>query len=156
AKANLPGSHTGGTMKSVLRESSALPGSFARPVSWLIPAILAQLLMAACSPPVSRPTGPAKDYADAEDLFGKSRYDRALEYTRNFVKGAPGDYNDRGRVLRAIILSGDINSYKELAEAYEKGAESTKNPRYKAEFVRLRHDNLRYAGERSLALGEVA
>jgi hypothetical protein len=118
--------------------------------------LLWQLLVAGCSPTVQRPVGPAKDYADAEDLFGKARYDRALGYTDGFVRATSGDYNERGRVLRTVILSGDINAYKHLADAYEKGADTTKNQQWKAGFIRLHHDNMRYAAERSLALGEVA
>jgi hypothetical protein len=123
------------------------------------PLILAEfglLLLAACSAPVARPTGAAKDYADAKDQFGKARYDRALNFTDGFVRGEPGDYNQRGRLLRIIILSGELNAFKELAEAYNKGAEATKNPQYKGDYSRLRHDSLQYATGRALALGEVA
>ena len=48
------------------------------------------------------------------------------------------------------------DEHAELADAYQKGAEATKNPQWKAEFIRLHHDNLRYAAERSLGLAEVA
>ena len=113
------------------------------------------LLLAACSTPVQRPTGAAKNYADAKDQFGKARYDRALNFTDGFVRGEPGDYNQRGRVLRIMILSGQLNAFKELAEAYAKGAEATKNPQYKGDYSRLRHDLLQYSTGRALALGEV-
>jgi hypothetical protein len=143
-------------MKSSLRTSSPLLFHVTLPSCCLVPLLLWQFLVGGCSPPVERPTGPAKDYADAEDLFSKARYDRALGYTDVFVRATSGNYNERGRVLRTVILTGDINAYKQLAEAYEKGADLTKNQRWKADFIRLHHDSLRYAAERSLALGEVA
>jgi hypothetical protein len=143
-------------MKSFLRKSSPLLVHLPYSSSWLVPVVLWQLLAGGCSAPVARPTGPAKDYADAGDLFSKARYDRALGYTAGFVRGAPGEFNERGRVLRAVILSGEVNAYTELADAYQKGADATKNPQWKAEFTRLHHDNLRYDAERSLGLAEVA
>ena len=145
-------------MKSFIGMPSRLPGRLPQcspRSSSYTPAILSLFLMTACSTPVPRPTGAAKDYADAKDQFGKARYDRALTFTGGFVRGEPGDYTQRGRVLRAVILSGEINGFKELAEAYSKGAEVTKNPQWKAEYSRLRHDNLQYATSRSLALGEL-
>jgi hypothetical protein len=147
-------------MKSYLRKSSPLPECLpcCSPLAVkFAPVILGLLLMSsACSAPVPRPTGAAKDLADAKDMFGKSRYDRALDFTDGFVRGEPGDYNERGRVLRAIILSGEVNAYKDQAETYDKGANATHNPQWKSEYLRLRHDNLQYASRRALALGEVA
>lgn len=123
----------------------------------LIPVVLGLLWVSACSPPVERPKGAAGAYLDAVDMFKRGRFDRALEFTENAASASPsGAYTEKARVLRAIILSGEVNGYKELSEAYGKGAEVTKNPHYKAEYGRLRHDNLQYASKLALGLGEVA
>jgi hypothetical protein len=114
-------------------------------------------LLVACSPPVERPKGAAGAYLDATDMFGRARYDRALEFTESVASASPANaYTERARVLRAIILSGQVNGYRELGEAYSKGAEAAKNPRYKAEYQRLRHDNFQYASKLALGLAEVA
>ena len=118
--------------------------------------LLGVALVGACSPPVERPKGAAGAYLDATDMFGRARFDRALQFTENVASASPANaYTDRARVLRAIILSGQVNGYKELGEAYSKGAEVTKNPRYKAEYERLRHDNLEYGSKLALGLAEV-
>ena len=120
-------------------------------------AFLGLALVGACSAPVERPKGAAGAYLDATDMFGRARYDRALEFTESVASASPANaYTERARVLRAIILSGQVNGYKELGEAYSKGAEVSKNPRYKAEYERLRHDNFQYASKLALGLAEVA
>jgi hypothetical protein len=117
---------------------------------------LGLLLVAACSAPVERPRGAAGAYLDATDMFGRARYDRALEFTESVASASPANaYTERARVLRAVILIGELHAYKELGEAYSKGAEASKNPRYKAEYERLRHDNFQYASKLALGLGEV-
>lgn len=120
-------------------------------------AALGLALLAACSPPVERPKGAAGAYLDAVDMFRRGRYDRALEFTESVASSStPSDYTERARVLRAIVLSGEMNGYKQLGDAYTQGAKATKNPRYQAEYQRLRHDDLQYASELALGLGEVA
>ena len=120
-------------------------------------AFLGLALVGACSAPVERPKGAAGAYLDAMDMFGRARYDRALEFTESVASASPANaYTERARVLRAIILSGQVNGYKELGEAYSEGAEVSKNPRYKAEYERLRHDNFQYASKLALGLAEVA
>ncbi|HLW80078.1 MAG TPA: hypothetical protein VKU44_10820 [Terriglobia bacterium] len=124
---------------------------------WPAWAALGVIAMAACSPPVERPKGAAGAYLDAVDMFHRGRYDRALEFTESVAgTSSPSDYTERARVLRVVVLSGEIDGYKELGEAYTKGVEATKNGRYKAEYERLRHDNLEYAAKLALGLGEVA
>jgi len=111
----------------------------------------------ACSPPVQRPTGVARDYEDAKDMFKRNRFDRAIEFADGLAKASPPNaYTLRALVLLAVIHSGQVNSYKELAEAYTSGVDATKNARFKAEYGRLRHDNLQYAAAAALALGEAA
>jgi|GEM_PF-927410 len=119
--------------------------------------IFSVLWIAACSPPVERPKGAAGAYLDATDMFKRGRYDRALEFTESIASASPSNaYSDRARVLRVVILTGQMNGYKELGDAYAKGADATKNPQYKAEYERLRHDDLKYASQLALGLGEVA
>lgn len=114
-------------------------------------------LTLSCSAPVERPTGPAYDYDAAKDMFKRNRFDRALEFTDSLATASPPNkFTERGRVLRVVIYTGEIKSYKGLADSYEKGSDQTKNPHFKAEFGRLRHDNLEYAAKAALGLAETA
>ena len=115
------------------------------------------LLLAACSPPQPRPTGVAYDYDAAKDMFRKGRFDKALDFSERSANASPPDaLTERAQVLRVAILSGHVKAYKELADTYTKGSETTKNTRFKAEYQRLRHDYLQYGSRMALGLGEVA
>ena len=99
-------------------------------------------LVLSCSAPVPKPTGPAADYQDAKDMFKRSRFDRALEFSDGLASATPATkYTERAQVLRVVIFTGQLESCKDLAEAYAKGADATKNAHFKAEYERLRHDN---------------
>lgn len=111
----------------------------------------------ACSKPVPRPTGVAFEYESAKEMFQRGRFDRAIEFTDGLVTASPpNEFTERARVLRAALLGGHVRAYKELADAYAKGAEATKNPRFKGEYSRLRHDYLQYASRAALGLGELS
>jgi hypothetical protein len=114
-------------------------------------------LMLACSPPVKRPTGPAREYDDAKDMFKRGRFDRTLDFSDGLASATPANaFTERACVLRAVIYSGYVKAHKELADAYEKGLEKTKNPRFQGEYGRQRHDNLQYGARAALGLGEAA
>jgi len=113
------------------------------------------VLMLACSPPVKRPTGPVLEYDDAKDMFKRGRFDRALEFANGPATATPANaLTERACVLRAVIFTGYIKAHKELADAYEKGVDKTKNPRFQGEYGRQRHDNLQYGAGAALGLGE--
>lgn len=114
-------------------------------------------LLVSCEPPQPRPTGAARTYEDAKDMFRKGRFDRALEFTDELATASPPNaFTERARLLRVVVFSGQVKGHKELAEAYTKGVETTQNPRFKAEYGRLRHDSLQYGSKLALGLGEVA
>ncbi len=114
-------------------------------------------LMVGCSSPGPKLTGPARSYAEAKDAFDKGNFDRAVELTDKLAYSVPpNELTERARVLRAVILSGTVNAYKELADAYEKGAQKAKEAAVRAEYRRLRQDNFQIWSKRALALGEVA
>ena len=124
---------------------------------WLIPAITIFLLTVGCAPPVQRPTGPARDYEDAKDFFKRGRLEKATDITNALAESSPPTaFTDRARVLQAVIYAGQVEAYKELADAYGKGADQTRNSRFKAEYDRLRHDNLQFASRAALGLAETA
>jgi len=111
--------------------------------------------MLACSQPIKRPTGPAREYDDAKDMFKRGRFERALEFTDGLASATPANaFTERACVLRAVIYTGFIQAHKQLADAYEKGVEQTKNPRFQGEYGRQRHDNLQYGTRAALGLGE--
>jgi hypothetical protein len=115
------------------------------------------VLILSCEPPVKQPVGPARDYADAKDLFKKGNFDRTLEYTEGVASASPPNaYTERARVLRLIIYSGRVKAYKQLTDAYAKGSQAAKNPRFKAEYQRLRSDALDYGTKAALGVGETA
>ena len=111
--------------------------------------------MLACSQPIKRLTGPAREYDDAKDMFKRGRFERALEFTDGLASATPANaFTERACVLRAVIYTGFIQAHKQLADAYEKGVEQTKNPRFQGEYGRQRHDNLQYGTRAALGLGE--
>ncbi len=114
-------------------------------------------LIVSCSPPVQKPTGPAYDYDAAKDMFKRGRIDKAIEFSDALAQASPPNaFTERAQVLRAVIFSGRLRAFKELESAYDKGGTTTKNPRFQAEYERLRHDNLQMAGQSALALAETA
>ncbi len=113
------------------------------------------LLLAACSPPIQQPKGPAKAFIDAKDLFKRGQFDRAADFAEGPATASPADsYTDRARLLRLVVYTGQMRGYKELAEAYAAGVKASKNPRFQSEYERLRHDSLQYGAERALHLGD--
>jgi hypothetical protein len=137
-------------MNSYRRTGRPIP-----PLFWL--ALAGFILVVSCEPPVKRPVGAALQYQDAKDLFKKSDFDRTLQFSEGVAEASPpNDHTDRARVMRVIIFAGRVKAYTELAEAYSKGSEKTKNPKFKAEYERLRNDSLQYGGKAALGLGETA
>ena len=121
------------------------------------PTLAILILAVSCEPPVKKPTGPARDYADAKDLFKKGNFDRALEFTDSLASASPPTaYSERAQVMRAIIYGGRVKAYKELAETYATGAQKTKNPNFKSNYGRLRSDALQLAVRAALGLAETA
>jgi hypothetical protein len=123
----------------------------------LVGLLISLALTLSCSAPVPKPTGPAADYEDAKDMFKRNRFDRALEFTDGLANASPATkYTERAQVLRAVIFTGQMQSCKELAEAYAKGADATKNTHFQAEYQRLRHDNMQDGMKAALGLAETA
>jgi len=123
----------------------------------LVLVLISLALTLSCSAPVPKPTGPAADYEDAKDMFKRSRFDRSLEFTDGLATAQPPTkYTEKAQVLRAVIYTAQMQSCKELADAYSKGADETKNSHFKAEYERLRHDNTQDAMKAALGLAETA
>ena len=120
--------------------------------------LLASLaLTSSCSQPVPKPTGPGADYQDAKDMFKRGRFDRALEFSDGLASAVPATkFTERAQVLRAIILSAQAKSDKELVDTYTKGADQARNTHFKAEYDRLRHDNTQAGISAALGLAETA
>ena len=131
-----------------------LPSRFHR----ILVVLLTSLALAlSCSAPVQKPVGPAADYQDAKDMFKRNRFDRALDFTDGLASATPATkYTERAQVLRAVIFAGQIDGYKDLVDSYTKGADATKNTQFKAEYQRLRQDNLQYGMKAALGLAETA
>ena len=125
---------------------------------WLILVITFFLLTVSCSPPAQQPaSGPGSEYEKAKDMFKQGRFDRSVEITNALTTGSsPNSFTERARVLQTVIYAGMLDAYKELEEAYGKGAEKTKNPRFKSEYNRVRSENLQYATRAALGLAETA
>ncbi len=125
---------------------------------WFILFITFFLLTVSCSPPAQQHvSGPGSDYEKAKDMFKQGRFDRCVEITNALTTGSsPNSFTERARVLQAVVYAGMLDAYKELAEAYAKGADKSKNPRFKSEYNRLRGENLQYATRAALGLAETA
>jgi len=135
-----------------------LPNHFPLRFHGVLVVLLATLaLNFSCSAPVPRPTGAAADYQDAKDMFQRGRFDRALEFSDGQASASPPTkFTERAQVLRVVIFTGQVKSYKECVDAYTKGAEKIKDPHYKAEYDRLRHDNMQAGINAALGLAETA
>jgi hypothetical protein len=106
---------------------------------------------------VVRPPGPAGDYSDAVDLFGKGNFKRSIQFSEGLANSTPPTaYTDRARVLRVAIFNGQVKAYKELSEAYSKGWEKAKVSDIRREFGFQRQNSLEYGGEAALNLQLVA
>lgn len=124
---------------------------------WLFIILMTLVLSVSCSAPVQKPTGPAYDYDATKDMFKRGRFDKAVEFSDALAAASPSNaFTQRAQVLRAVIYTGRLKAYKELEDAYDKGATTSKNPRFEAEYQRLRHDNLQMAAQSALGLAETA
>jgi len=89
-------------------------------------------------------------------MFRQGNLDRALSLTDSMVSGNARDPDTfNARVLRAVIFSGRIKAYKELADTYKKGTQAARNPRFIASYNSRRSNDLQYGGGAALNLGEV-
>ncbi|MGE5326822.1 MAG: hypothetical protein ACM3NO_07270, partial [Deltaproteobacteria bacterium] len=123
----------------------------------LVAALAFLVLIISCSPPIKQPVGAEREYLDAKDLFKKGNMEKALDYSEDSAKASPPNaYTERARTLRLMIYGGQVRAYRELADAYAKGIEKTKNPKFKAEYQRLRNDALQYAAKAALGVAETA
>jgi len=99
-------------------------------------------------------------YQNAKDFFGRghsANYEHALDTLATLSSAdPPNDYTNRARVLRAIILCGEFEGYKRLAEAYQTGADHTSDSAVKSEYTGLYRDTIRRSGEISLGFTEAA
>jgi hypothetical protein len=119
--------------------------------------VIAAALLASCSPPVQKPTGPAADYDNAKDMFKRGRFDRAIEFTDGLSTASPPNaFTERARVLRAVIFTGQLKSAKELSDAYGDGADKTKNSQFKSAYQLQHHDTLLFASKAALGVAETA
>ena len=136
--------------------SSSL-GSLHRSLRMLGLIAVAGLVLASCGPTTNQTAGGASPYARAKDAFKSGQLDKALDLTDKLATATPpGDSTDRARVLRAVIFTGELKSATELSEAYSKGAEKAKSPRFQAEYRRLHNDTLTTAARAALNLAETA
>jgi hypothetical protein len=123
----------------------------------LVAALAFLVLIVSCSPPIKQPVGAERQYLDAKDLFKKGNIDKALDYSDDLASATPPNaYTERARTLRLMIYGGRVRAYRELADAYAKGIDKTKNPKFKAEYQRVRNDALQYAAKAALGVAETA
>jgi hypothetical protein len=122
-----------------------------------IPVFLSFVFLLACTPPVERPKGPAADYAEAKDVFKKGRLDRVINLTDGLAETKPPDqYALQARVLRTVVFSGQIKTFDNMADSYQKGQKAVRQAGYAANYRRARQDALQMGGNSALGLGEVA
>ena len=91
------------------------------------------------------------------DISPRATSERVIDLTGSLAKATPpNEYTNRARVLRAVIFSGQAEAYKDLADAYTKGADNTKRPQVKSEYLSKRGDVQLEGGDTALHLAEVA
>lgn len=121
-----------------------------------VPSILLILCLTACSSSVAPPKGSAVDYQQAQVMFKHGDLDRALSLTDAMAADkANTTVTLEARVLRAVIYSGRIDAYRQLADTYKKGSNVATKSRTVTSYNRRRSNALQYGGEAALSLGEV-
>ena len=119
--------------------------------------MLAGIVLVSCGPAANQPAASTNPYDRAKDAFKSGQIEKALEATDKLATTTPpGDYTERARVMRAVIYTAELKAANELANAYGKGAEKSKNPQFEANYRRLHNDNLAMAGKAALGLAETA
>jgi hypothetical protein len=119
--------------------------------------IFAGVVLVSCGPTANQPAVQTSGYDRAKDAFKTGALDKALDLTDKLATATPPmDSTDRARVLRAVIYTGELKCAMNLAEAYGKGAEKTKSPRFQAEYRRLHTDTLANAAKATLNIAETA
>jgi hypothetical protein len=104
-----------------------------------------------------RLTGVAYEYDSAKDMLKKGRFDKALEFSEAPAMAVPpNEFTLRAQALQVAVYSGMIRGYGELADAYTKGAETTKNIGFKTAYERQRNDALQYGSRLGLALAQLS
>lgn len=119
-------------------------------------ALLLTSFLAACSSSSSPPKGPGVDYQQAKVMFKQGNLDRALSLTDAMAAGNANSPDTlHARVLRAVIYSGRIDAYRELADTYKTGAKVATKSQAVASYNRRRSNAMQYGSEAALNLGEV-
>lgn len=119
--------------------------------------VIAGFVLVSCQPAANKPAVQVNAYDRARDAFKGGQLDHALDLTYKLATAMPPeDGTDRARVLRAVIFTGEIKSTMELAEAYSKGVDKAKNPRFQSEYRRLQQASRESAGKATLNLAETA
>ena len=108
----------------------------------------------------NQPTGPAGVYAKAKANFAKGAnlgYDADIDALQKLADAEPPtEYTTRARVLRLVYLSGQVQGYRTLSEAYGKAADTAKPAALKSEYTTLRRNVDARGAELTLRLGEAA
>ena len=136
---------------------SPLPVSSPRGSRFAIPVFLSFVFLLSCSAPVRRPTGLAADYADARDMFKLGRMDRVIDITEGVAEvKPPSEPVYKARVLRAVVFTGQVRAFKNLADSYNKGQKATHYNDAAIAYRRQRQDSLQMGGNSALGLGQLA
>jgi hypothetical protein len=122
---------------------------------WILSVLLTSFLMA-CSSSVSPPRGPGYDYQQAKLMFKQGNLDRVLSLTDSMASGGSTTPESlKARVLRAVIFSGRIDAYKDLADTYQKGSQIATKAQSVTSYNRHRSNAMQYGSESALNLGEI-
>jgi hypothetical protein len=119
--------------------------------------IMAGIILVSCGPSSTNTAVQTSPYDRAKDAFKSGQLDKALDLTEKLATGTPPeDSTDRARMLRAVIYAGQLKGNKELAEAYNQGAEKAASAQTRSAYHRLRHDILVTAGKAAMGLAATA
>jgi hypothetical protein len=114
-------------------------------------------LLSCSGPGQPRLTGVAYEYDSAKDMLKKGKFDKALEFSEAPAKAnPPNEFTLRAQTFQVAVYSGLIRGYGELADAYKKGADTTRNTGFKTAFERQRNDSQQYGSRLGLGLAELA
>ena len=118
--------------------------------------VVAGFMLVSCGPPANT-VSQAPPYDRAKAAFKNSQLGKVVELTDSLATAKPAvDTTERAQVLRAVVFAGQVKGAKELAEAYSKGAEKSKDSQTQAGYQRAQQDALLIATKAAMGLAETA
>lgn len=98
-----------------------------KPLAAISAALLSLLSCSEGGPAPVRTGTPAYYFLNAKDAYSKNDYPKALDWLDKITNANKNEYTESAWAFKLLLLAGQINGYKTLAENYEYGQRANKN-----------------------------